>query len=240
MFSDAKLFKSFQAQAMHTAIDFINISPTNPLDGDVPERVQTGKDVSDKYLRVFGCRVYVHIPKDERSKLDDKAKESIFLGYGHEEFGYRLWDPMARKLIRSKDVVFLKDQIVGDAEKIDESQSSLEIPIIPTSISPHVVHNDHGGAGEDNNDSPAEPRAPPIELELKRFTSERRPSTRYLPHKYVMLTDKGELDWFEEAMSHQYKSEWVKVMQEEIKSLNENYTYDLVNLSKGKRALKNK
>ena len=120
---------------MRTAIDFINLSPSTPLDSDVPERVWTEKDVSYKHLRVFGCRVYVHIPKDEISKLDDKAKECIFLGYGHEEFGYRLWDPVARKLIRSKDVMFLKDQIVGDVKKSDESQSSLKIPIIPTSVS---------------------------------------------------------------------------------------------------------
>ena len=64
----------------------INLSPSAPLDGDVPERVYTRKDVSYKHLRVFGCRLYVHIPKDERLKLDDKAKKCIFLRYGHEEF----------------------------------------------------------------------------------------------------------------------------------------------------------
>ena len=41
-------------------------------------------------------------------------------------------------------------------------------------------------------------------------------------------------------MFHQHKNEWVKAMQEEMKSLYENHTYDLVNLPKGKRALKNK
>ena len=64
---------------------------------------------------------------------------------------------MAKKLIRSRDVVFLEDQIVSDAKKSDESQSSPEIPIIPTSISPPTVHDNHGGAGEDNNDGPTEP-----------------------------------------------------------------------------------
>ena len=62
---------------------------------------------------------------------------------------------MARKLIRSRDVAFLKDHLVGDAEKSDEPHSSPEIPIIPTSISPLVVNNDHKGTGEDNNDGPA-------------------------------------------------------------------------------------
>ena len=87
---------------------------------------------------------------------------------------------MAKKLIRSRDVVFFEDQIIGDAKKSDESQSFPEIPIIPTSISPPTVHDNHGGAGEDNNDGPTEPveQAPPelptplIELELRRSTRE--------------------------------------------------------------------
>ncbi|KAK9204253.1 hypothetical protein WN943_014511 [Citrus x changshan-huyou] len=33
-------------------------------------------------------KAYVHIHKDDRSKLDGKAKECIFLGYGHKEFGF--------------------------------------------------------------------------------------------------------------------------------------------------------
>ncbi|PKI68495.1 hypothetical protein CRG98_011133 [Punica granatum] len=51
--------------------------------------VWTSKEVSYKHLRVFGCKASVHIPRDERSKLDAKVKQYIFLGYAHEEFGYR-------------------------------------------------------------------------------------------------------------------------------------------------------
>ena len=92
MLSHSRLPKSFWGEAMRTAVDLINLSPSVPLNGDVPDRVWTGKEVSYAHLRVFGCRAFVHIPKDERSKLDDKAKSCIFLGYGHEEFGYRLRD----------------------------------------------------------------------------------------------------------------------------------------------------
>ena len=94
---------------MRTSIDLINLSPSIPLKGDVPKRVLTGKDVSYDHLRVFGCRAFVHIPKDERSKLDVKAKSCIFLGYGHEEFGYMLWDLMSKKIVKSRDFVFLED-----------------------------------------------------------------------------------------------------------------------------------
>jgi hypothetical protein len=41
-------------------------------------------------------------------------------------------------------------------------------------------------------------------------------------------------------MPHEKKSEWLKAMQEEMKSLHENHTFKLLKLLKGKRALKNK
>ena len=41
-------------------------------------------------------------------------------------------------------------------------------------------------------------------------------------------------------MADSHKVEWVKAMQEEMKSLHENHTYDLVELPKGRKALRNK
>ena len=60
----ANLPKSFWKEVMRATIDLINLSLSAPLDGDVPEKVWTGKYVSYKHLRVFYCKVYVHIPKD--------------------------------------------------------------------------------------------------------------------------------------------------------------------------------
>ena len=50
---------------------------------------------------------YAHIPKELRGKLDPKSRKCIFIGYGQEgEFGYRLYDPQSKAVIRSSDVVF--------------------------------------------------------------------------------------------------------------------------------------
>ena len=73
-----------------------------------------------------------------------------------------------------------------------------------------------------------------------RTTRERRPSARYDPDEYVTLIDEGESQSYEEAMADSHKIEWVKAMQEEMKSLHENHTYDLVELPKGRKALRNK
>jgi len=103
-----QIVKIFLGEAMRTTIDLINLSPSAFLNGDVPEKVWTGKEISYKHLRVFGCQASVHIPKDERSKLDDKAKQCIFVGYAHKEFSYMLWNTIDKKIIRSRDVIFLK------------------------------------------------------------------------------------------------------------------------------------
>ncbi|CAL8164488.1 unnamed protein product [Prunus armeniaca] len=93
-----------------TAIDLINISPSAPLNGDVLNKA------------------FVHIPKDEKSKLDAKSKECIFVGYGNEEFGYRLWDPVARKIIRSRYVVFFEDQNIEDIRRCDKPDNPRKYP----------------------------------------------------------------------------------------------------------------
>jgi hypothetical protein len=56
----------------------------------------------------------------------------------------------------------------------------------------------------------------------------------------VLLSDRGEPESYQEIMLHDQKNQWLEGMQNEMKSLRENHTYDLVELPKGKRALKNK
>ena len=52
-----------------------------------------------------------------------------------------------------------------------------------------------------------------------------------------MLIDGGEPQTYQEAILHESKKEWVKAMQEEVRPLLENHTYDLVKLPQGMKAL---
>ena len=56
----------------------------------------------------------------------------------------------------------------------------------------------------------------------------------------MLLTDGGEYESYEETMSHEKKYKWFKVMQEEMKPLYENHTFELVKIPQVKRALTNK
>jgi len=71
--------------------------------------VWKGKYVSYRHLIVFGVKTSIHILRDDKSKLDGKSKQWIFLGYGRDDFGYKFWDLIDKKIVRSRDVIFLGD-----------------------------------------------------------------------------------------------------------------------------------
>jgi hypothetical protein len=54
-------------------------------------------------LKTFGCESFVHIDKENRTKLEAKSKKCTFIGYGVNDFGYSLWDYENNKIIRSRD-----------------------------------------------------------------------------------------------------------------------------------------
>lgn len=42
----------------------------------------------------------------KRGKLDNKSFPCVFLGVSEESKGYRLFDPITKKIVVSRDVVF--------------------------------------------------------------------------------------------------------------------------------------
>jgi hypothetical protein len=55
---------------MGVACYLVNISPSSTLDDKTPQEVWTEKKPSLTHLKVFGCEAYVHVPKENKSKLD--------------------------------------------------------------------------------------------------------------------------------------------------------------------------
>jgi len=101
----------------------MNLSPDVALNSQVSNKIWFDKNVKYDHLRVFGCKAFVHVPKDERSKLDAKSRKCIFIGYGKNEFGYRFYSPVEKKLVRSRDVKFMEDQTIEDIEKVEKYTS---------------------------------------------------------------------------------------------------------------------
>lgn len=73
---------------------------------------------------------------------------------------------------------------------------------------------------------------------MKKLVCELVPSIRYSSSKYAKITEYGEPENFNEAKANVEKENWMRAMQDEMKSLHDNHTYESVNLPKS--ALKNK
>ena len=102
----------------------------------------------------------------------------------------------------------------------------------------------HDDAADDDVEPEIEGEEPPQEslpqTPLRRSTREKQPSRKYSSNEYVMISDQGEPETYQEVLKHENKAEWLKEMKEEMKSLHENHTYDLVKPPKKKKILKNK
>lgn len=245
MLSMAKLPKPFWGEAVRAACYLINRSPSVPLDFKVPEKLWSGKDPSYSHLRVFGCLAYAHVSKELRQKLDARTTPCIFIGYGDEEFGYRLWDPKEKKIIRSRDVVFHESQTIDDIEKPTISQKKNVADQMPEATTepfmrngatvpediPEVEDNEESDDAEQGEPQPhlSDVPGPPqgqddggsaqIIPEVRRSERGRIPSSRYPESEYLLLTEDGEPKNFHEAVSHKDKEKWFLAMQDKMESL---------------------
>ncbi len=60
------------------------------------------------HLRVFGCKTFAHVPDEKRTKLESKSMPCVFLAYYEGTKAYRLMCVETKKLIKSRDVVFIE------------------------------------------------------------------------------------------------------------------------------------
>ncbi|KAL0641862.1 hypothetical protein Bca4012_102644 [Brassica carinata] len=102
--------KRFWSDAVATACYLINRTPTKILNEKAPfEVLNKYKPVLD-YLKVFGCLCFVLKPGEMRNKLEARSTKAVFIGYSATQKGYKCYDPIARRVLVSRDVKFLEDR----------------------------------------------------------------------------------------------------------------------------------
>ena len=80
MLHDQDLPMHLWAEAARTTVYVQNCTPHRVLKKKTPEEVLSGKKPEVNHLRIFGCLVYIHIPKEKRTKLDPSRKKGYICG----------------------------------------------------------------------------------------------------------------------------------------------------------------
>jgi hypothetical protein len=57
----------------------------------MPEEAFTKVKPEVGHFRIFGCPVYIHVPKEKRIKVDPSDKKGTFLGYNKSSKAYQIY-----------------------------------------------------------------------------------------------------------------------------------------------------
>lgn len=102
--------KKFWPEAAKWTCHVLNRSVTNAVKDMVPEECWNGIKPSVSYFRVFGCIGHVHVPEQRRIKLYSRSRKCVLLGVSDESKAYRLYDPISKTVVISRDVIFEEEE----------------------------------------------------------------------------------------------------------------------------------
>ena len=176
----------------------------------------------------------MHIPKQQRTKLQPKSKKYIFVGYDGDSNNYRLFDPETRKIKISRDVIFNED---FDNSKPRENIVGIKLNNEEDTIREHLVEEEEHQDVEDNLENDFHQVEEIHEEETQ--TRKLRPRQNLKqPDRYCAnLVEIDEPETYEEAVKSPQAKEWISAINEELTALKNNNTWELQELPIDKKAI---
>ena len=96
-----------------------------------PKNIFTEKKHEVSHLKIFGCPVFIHIPKEKRNKLERSGKKGIFVGYCEVSKDFRIYILGHHHIETSRDVTFDEDAVLKKSKKFHLEEVYEEEPVIP-------------------------------------------------------------------------------------------------------------
>jgi hypothetical protein len=106
MIKGKNLSSAFWAETISIVVYLKNRIPTWCLDHKTSFKAFYDSKREVNNLRIFGCKAFAHIPKENMKKLDAKAIKCIFIGYCLEFKAYKMFDPSTHKVFTIRNVIF--------------------------------------------------------------------------------------------------------------------------------------
>ena len=136
----SELPQNFWSEAAKTANYLRNLLPAGHDDLS-PYELWEGSKPSVSHIRTFGCVVHVHIPSENRAKLDRVSFQGIFVGY-HSNQQARIYNPSTRKIQWHTSVKFLEHVTGGNLLRNLEETPTTMLPSYNNDDSDDDVDNE--------------------------------------------------------------------------------------------------
>jgi transposase InsO family protein len=229
MLQSTSLTKKLWAEAVNTATYVLNHTAVTRVSGKAPYELWLNRTISFDHLRVFGTHCYVHIPKQKRKKFDAKGTKGCFVGYCGERDGYRIYIPEQHKVVLSRDVIFVGEAATTSVQSSDSCSQGQRTTVSQDS---ELAVIDFASDDDDQNVVGAEVGPQRVLRDRSQLTM----PARYEDYAFLMCEPRS----YDEAMQSDNQNKWTKAMEEEMKSLTGNDTWELVDKPTNKNIVDNR
>ncbi|KAL0320216.1 UNVERIFIED_CONTAM: Retrovirus-related Pol polyprotein from transposon TNT 1-94 [Sesamum radiatum] len=167
------------------------------------------------WAEAFACAVYL----SNRTKLEDRSKKMVFLGYDESSKGYKCFDHIAKKVAISRDVEFEEDASWNWNIKKGEMYYFL----------PHLEEEEENEEQEveGDNSTPSTPSSSDRSPRYRSINDIYNATERMNDDNLFCLFMNDEPLSFEEAVK---EKKLIQAMEEEIHSVEKNDTWELATL----------
>lgn len=246
---DAGLDKIFWAEAINTAVYLRNRSIVAGLK-KTPFEIWSRKQPDVSNLRIFGSEVMMLIPTEKRRKFDKKSKKMILIGFCENVKGYRLYDPITKIIVTSRDVI-INEKLSNGSEVFDlilNEDNYNEVPasvgdidqsdILESSVEQNEassVSSDEYAPQEDSDGSSSYPDVVEDSTEeqktVRRTSRQPRPKTF---EDYTMYACEADVKMEDipssvsDALSRDDSDKWRQAIEDELASFEENEAWEVV------------
>lgn len=234
------------AEACKTAALIRNMLPLKRLNGKTPAELWTGKKPNIEMLRIYGSKAYAHINKQFRSKFDPKSKQMILVGYEPKRKAYRLWLPGTNRVEVSRDVIVVEPEPKQQAIPVPTDVNEATIP------EPNCKAEEQQKSFEPTEESTSNVENQPVAMRTRKKVKEievKQRDNSYTKDEVAMhlvvsatafIANVTIPQTVEEARALPDKEQWEQSMNSEMKALEKNNTYTLVEPPPNCKPVKNR
>lgn len=211
----------------------------------------TGRKPSLRHLHIWGCPAEVRIYNPQEKKLDSRTNSGYSIGYPEKSKGYRFYCPNhSTRIVETENARFIENgEVSGSFEprNVEIQEVRVQVSLSSTSsnvVVPQIVERHYNLPEQQINDQTRhievatdEPALnEPQEITLRRSQRQRRPA---ISDDYVIYLQESEFDLgiadndpvsFSQAIGSANSDKWLDAMKDELKSMEHNEVWDLVEL----------